>query len=59
MGGHYECFVRHQKKQWYLCNDGSVSEVHVNQVLEPKQYLYLLFYHKCHLDYFYEGSDDL
>ncbi|VDM94975.1 unnamed protein product [Thelazia callipaeda] len=48
--GHYTCYIRHQTNQWFQCDDQKVSRVSMEEVLSSQGYL--LFYHKCHSDYY-------
>uniref|UniRef100_A0A1I8A752 ubiquitinyl hydrolase 1 n=1 Tax=Steinernema glaseri TaxID=37863 RepID=A0A1I8A752_9BILA len=47
--GHYTCFVKHQMKKWYLCDDERIIETSPEVVLGSEGYL--LFYHKQFLEY--------
>ncbi|VDN87849.1 unnamed protein product, partial [Brugia pahangi] len=48
--GHYTCYIRHQRNQWFQCDDQKVTKVPTERVLSSQGYL--LFYHKCHADYY-------
>lgn len=48
-GGHYTAYVRFQKKDWYLCDDHSITKTTFEEV--SKAPAYLLFYHKENLEY--------
>ncbi|VDN24803.1 unnamed protein product [Gongylonema pulchrum] len=48
--GHYTCYIRHQHNQWFQCDDQTISKAPVENVLSSQGYL--LFYHKCHSDYY-------
>jgi len=47
--GHYSCFIRHARRQWYKCNDTVISRESVEKVLKSEGYL--LFYSKMFIDY--------
>ncbi|XP_065846559.1 ubiquitin carboxyl-terminal hydrolase 22-like [Oscarella lobularis] len=47
--GHYTCYVRQQRDQWFNCDDAWITKVTVSEVLRSEAYL--LFYHKQVLDY--------
>jgi ubiquitin carboxyl-terminal hydrolase 22/27/51 len=47
--GHYSCYVRHQRRQWYKCNDQVISRENAAKVLDSEGYL--LFYSKMFIDY--------
>jgi len=47
--GHYTCFIRQRKGQWFKCDDGWITKTSINEVLSSEGYL--LFYHKQILDY--------
>eukprot|EP00117_Sycon_ciliatum_P002505 scpid37618/ scgid7704/ Ubiquitin carboxyl-terminal hydrolase 22; Deubiquitinating enzyme 22; Ubiquitin thioesterase 22; Ubiquitin-specific-processing protease 22 len=42
--GHYTCFVRQKKNEWYRCDDSAVTRASVNEVLNSESYL--LLYHR-------------
>jgi ubiquitin C-terminal hydrolase len=44
MGGHYTSFIKNANGNWYHCNDTSVSEVQLQQIITAKAYC--LFYRK-------------
>ncbi|MFH4976615.1 hypothetical protein AB6A40_003324 [Gnathostoma spinigerum] len=48
--GHYTCSIRHQHNQWFECDDQLITRIPTENVLNSEGYL--LFYHKCHLDYY-------
>ncbi|XP_006813337.1 ubiquitin carboxyl-terminal hydrolase 22-like [Saccoglossus kowalevskii] len=47
--GHYTCFVRQHKDQWFRCDDAVITKVAQQNVLDSEGYL--LFYHKQVLEY--------
>ncbi|XP_062507983.1 ubiquitin carboxyl-terminal hydrolase 22-like isoform X2 [Corticium candelabrum] len=47
--GHYTCYVRHNKDQWYKCDDPWITKANTSDVLHSEAYL--LFYHKKILEY--------
>ncbi|XP_028395120.1 ubiquitin carboxyl-terminal hydrolase 22-like [Dendronephthya gigantea] len=49
--GHYTCFVRQKKDQWFKCDDAWITKATVEEVLMSEGYL--LFYHKQVLEYEY------
>ncbi|XP_014670712.1 PREDICTED: ubiquitin carboxyl-terminal hydrolase 22-like isoform X2 [Priapulus caudatus] len=47
--GHYTCYIRQHKDQWFKCDDALISKATLQQVLDSEGYL--LFYHKQFLEY--------
>ncbi|TKR68417.1 hypothetical protein L596_024406 [Steinernema carpocapsae] len=47
--GHYTCFVKHNMRKWYLCDDEHISATTPEVVLASEGYL--LFYHKQYIEY--------
>lgn len=47
--GHYTCFIRQHKDQWFKCDDHLITKATLNEVLKSEGYL--LFYHKQILEY--------
>ncbi|XP_072044155.1 ubiquitin carboxyl-terminal hydrolase 22-like [Amphiura filiformis] len=47
--GHYTCFIRQHKNQWFKCDDATITKASVHDVLHSEGYL--LFYHKRILEY--------
>lgn len=47
--GHYSCYIRHNRAQWYKCNDQIISKESAAKVLDSEGYL--LFYCKSFIDY--------
>ncbi|CAH1793786.1 unnamed protein product [Owenia fusiformis] len=47
--GHYTCFIRQHKNQWFKCEDHLITKVDLKDVLRSEGYL--LFYHKQILEY--------
>ncbi|GAB1602415.1 ubiquitin carboxyl-terminal hydrolase 22-like [Argonauta hians] len=47
--GHYTCFIRLHKNQWYKCDDHMITKATPQEVLNSEGYL--LFYHKQILEY--------
>lgn len=47
--GHYTCYIRQRKGQWFKCDDGWITKTTLQDVLSSEGYL--LFYHKQILDY--------
>lgn len=47
--GHYTCYVRHQRDNWFNCNDQKISKERLEDVLASEGYL--LFYCKSYIDY--------
>uniref|UniRef100_A0A915JE60 Ubiquitin carboxyl-terminal hydrolase n=1 Tax=Romanomermis culicivorax TaxID=13658 RepID=A0A915JE60_ROMCU len=47
--GHYTCYVRQMKEQWFKCDDHCVMKTAIDDVLASEGYL--LFYHKYFLEY--------
>lgn len=47
--GHYTCFIRQMKDQWFKCDDAWITKASVDDVLQSEGYL--LFYHKKILEY--------
>jgi len=47
--GHYTCFIRQRKDQWFQCDDGWITKTTLDDVLNSEGYL--LFYHKQILEY--------
>ncbi|XP_033631005.1 ubiquitin carboxyl-terminal hydrolase 22-like [Asterias rubens] len=47
--GHYTCYVRQHKDQWFKCDDALITKSSVQDVLHSEGYL--LFYHKRILEY--------
>jgi len=47
--GHYTCFIRLTREQWFKCDDHLISKASINDVMNSEGYL--LFYHKIWLDY--------
>ena len=47
--GHYTCFIRQHKNQWFRCEDHLISKASLKDVLKSEGYL--LFYHKQVLEY--------
>ncbi|XP_074648440.1 ubiquitin carboxyl-terminal hydrolase 22-like [Tubulanus polymorphus] len=47
--GHYTCYIRLHKNQWFKCDDHLILKADVNEVLNSEGYL--LFYHKQILEY--------
>ncbi|KAL3877687.1 hypothetical protein ACJMK2_035354 [Sinanodonta woodiana] len=47
--GHYTCYVRQHKDQWFKCDDHLITKAMPQEVLNSEGYL--LFYHKQILEY--------
>ena len=47
--GHYTCFIRQHKDQWFKCDDHMITKASSSAVLQSEGYL--LFYHKKILEY--------
>ncbi|XP_064609378.1 ubiquitin carboxyl-terminal hydrolase 22-like isoform X2 [Liolophura sinensis] len=47
--GHYTCFIRQHKNQWFKCDDHMITKAVPQEVLNSEGYL--LFYHKQILEY--------
>lgn len=47
--GHYTCFIRQHKNQWFKCDDHLITKAMPQEVLNSEGYL--LFYHKQILEY--------
>lgn len=47
--GHYTCYIRSLKEQWYRCEDHLIKRATAGEVLNSEGYL--LFYHKQVLEY--------
>ncbi|XP_045213600.1 ubiquitin carboxyl-terminal hydrolase 22-like [Mercenaria mercenaria] len=47
--GHYTCFIRQHKNQWFKCDDHLITRALPQEVLNSEGYL--LFYHKQILEY--------
>nr|KAG5690871.1 hypothetical protein BaRGS_028903 [Batillaria attramentaria] len=47
--GHYTCFIRSHKDQWFKCEDHVITRATAGEVLTSEGYL--LFYHKQLLEY--------
>uniref|UniRef100_A0A1I8BYM4 ubiquitinyl hydrolase 1 n=1 Tax=Meloidogyne hapla TaxID=6305 RepID=A0A1I8BYM4_MELHA len=47
--GHYTCYVRHQRDNWFNCNDQKIRKERLEDVLSSEGYL--LFYCKSFIDY--------
>ncbi|CAC5394424.1 USP22_27_51 [Mytilus coruscus] len=47
--GHYTCYIRQHKDQWFKCDDHMISRASPQEVLNSEGYL--LFYHKQILEY--------
>ncbi|XP_059145026.1 ubiquitin carboxyl-terminal hydrolase 22-like isoform X2 [Physella acuta] len=47
--GHYTCYIRSLKEQWYRCEDQLIKRATAGEVLNSEGYL--LFYHKQVLEY--------
>ncbi|XP_074598990.1 ubiquitin carboxyl-terminal hydrolase nonstop isoform X2 [Brevipalpus obovatus] len=47
--GHYTCYIRQQRDQWFKCDDHIITRASVQDVLDSEGYL--LFYHKEFLEY--------
>eukprot|EP00794_Sanderia_malayensis_P000142 gene142-754_t len=47
--GHYMCYIRQQKNEWFKCDDAWLTKASINEVLNSEGYL--LFYHKQILEY--------
>ena len=47
--GHYTCFIRQHKDQWFKCDDHMITKATSSAVLQSEGYL--LFYHKKILEY--------
>ncbi|VDI11999.1 ubiquitin carboxyl-terminal hydrolase 22/27/51 [Mytilus galloprovincialis] len=47
--GHYTCYIRQHKDQWFKCDDHLISRASPQEVLNSEGYL--LFYHKQILEY--------
>jgi len=47
--GHYMCYVRQEKDQWFKCDDAWLTKVALEEVLNSEGYL--LFYHKQIIEY--------
>ena len=47
--GHYTCFIRQHKDQWFKCDDHMITKASSSAVLQSEGYL--LFYHKKIIEY--------
>ncbi|XP_050390499.1 ubiquitin carboxyl-terminal hydrolase 22 isoform X3 [Patella vulgata] len=47
--GHYTCYIRLHKDQWFKCDDHMITKATITEVLNSEGYL--LFYHKQILEY--------
>jgi len=47
--GHYTCFIRQHKDQWFKCDDHLITKATSSTVLQSEGYL--LFYHKKIIEY--------
>ncbi|KAK7111323.1 hypothetical protein V1264_010978 [Littorina saxatilis] len=47
--GHYTCYIRSHKEQWFKCEDHVITRATAGEVLSSEGYL--LFYHKQLLEY--------
>ncbi|KAL5018944.1 hypothetical protein ScPMuIL_004666 [Solemya velum] len=47
--GHYTCYIRQHKDQWFKCDDHMITNASQQEVLNSEGYL--LFYHKQILEY--------